>query len=123
MIINNESPDSNPVNMSISLDGDKQKQHVISSSAALQPGLQYMPGRKCKKGTYTISIGTDNDAINVKHPITLDADRWILITYSLADSANIIKNYGYLDPGLFKKINGKYASLNMYVESRRPPNL
>ncbi len=122
VIINNESVDRTPVNMSIALHDRKTGKDILQQTT-IQPGLQFIPGKKYKKGTYNITVGANDGALNIKHPITLDTDRWIIINYTLGDSANIMKTYGYLDTASHKKINGRYANLDMYVEYRRPPNL
>lgn len=122
VIINNESSDGLPVEMNVSLVKDKSTNTILARTP-LRPGLQFLPSKKIKKGSYFITVGANHDTLLLKQPLTLDTDRWIIITYTHKDSANIIKYHGILDTTHFKKINGKYANLDLYVESRRPPNL
>lgn len=124
IIINNDNAAKTPVNISVSLHGPNTpigKQ--ILSQAAVQPGLQFIPGKKYKKGTYSLYVSTPDGNLNIHHPLTLDSDRWIIINYTLGDSSNIVRTYGYLDTTSFKKINERYANLDLYIENRRPPNL
>jgi hypothetical protein len=123
IIINNENSYNTPINLSVSLSDKNEVVKEIVSGVSVQPGLQFIPGKKYKKGTYHLMVGTNNGDIHIKHPITLDTDRWIIINYLLGDSSSIVKTYGYLDTTSFKKVNGRYANLDVYIDNRRPPNL
>lgn len=123
IIINNENAYNTPVNVTVSLAGKGEQPKEMLPQTAVKPGLQFIPGKKYKKGTYYLKVGANDGSFNINHPITLDTDRWIIINYMLGDSANIVKTYGYLDTTSFKKVNGRYANLDVYIDNRRPPNL
>ncbi len=123
IIINNENAYQQPVNLTVSMHNNNDASKELLVSKTVQPGLQIIPGKKYRKGTYELNIGTDDGNLNIKHPITLDTDRWIIINYLLGDSSSIVKTYGYLDTTSFKKVNGRYANLDVYIDNRRPPNL
>lgn len=123
VIIHNENSDPKAVNVSIAMNETGEQKPLHQTELALQPGLQFLPGIKYKKGNYKLTVGTKDGSFSITQPISMDTDRWIIINYAHGDSVNIVKNYGYLDPDKFKVVNGKYANLDMYVENRRPPNL
>ncbi|WP_078832552.1 hypothetical protein [Sediminibacterium ginsengisoli] len=123
VVIHNENGDPKAVNVSIAMSESKERKPLHQTELSLEPGLQFLPGKKYKKGTYQLTVGTKDGSFSITQPISMDTDRWIIINYAHGDSANIVKNYGFLDTDKFKVINGKYANLDLYVENRRPPNL
>ncbi len=121
VIVNNESGENIPMHLIISdQENGKTKEDIHYS---LKPGLQKIPVRKFPKGSYAIQVNTHNGTICKKYPLALDTDRWVMVTYMQDDSLRLHKKYGYVDTSELKKVNGKYAGLNLYVENRRPPNL
>lgn len=123
IIINNENPYQQSVYLTVQMSGKTDHSKEVLANATVQPGLQFIPGKKYKKGTYELNIDAHDGTLTVKHPLTLDTDRWIIINYLLGDSSSIVKTYGYLDTTSFKKVNGRYANLDVYIDNRRPPNL
>jgi len=121
LIINNESGSQIPLNVSITHTNNGASVRTINNIA--QPGLQELEAGRFSKGTYSVSAETNNGFVAVKKDVSFDTDRWIIITYIYNDSLNIQKKYGYVDTSLLKKINGKYAGINLYSETRRPPSL
>ncbi|MFZ6022887.1 MAG: hypothetical protein ACOYVG_00355 [Bacteroidota bacterium] len=121
VIVNNESNEQISMQLVISDQVNGKTKEEINYS--LRPGLQHVPVRKFPKGSYAIHVNANNGTVCKKYPLALDTDRWIMITYMQDDSLRLQKKYGYIDTSELKKINGKYAGLNLYVENRRPPNL
>lgn len=121
VIVNNESGEEIPMHLVISdQENGKTKEEIKYS---LKPGLQQVPVRKFPKGSYAIQVNTNNGTVCKKYPLALDTDRWVMVTYMQDDSLRLQKRYGFVDTSELKKINGKYAGINLYVENRRPPNL
>ncbi|SDX48569.1 hypothetical protein SAMN05444410_11749 [Hydrobacter penzbergensis] len=123
IIVNNENAYQQPVYLTVQMSGKAEHSKEVLANATVQPGLQFIPGKKYKKGTYELNIDAHDGTLNVKHPLTLDTDRWIIINYLLSDSSSIVKTYGYLDTTSFKKVKGRYVNLDVYIDNRRPPNL
>lgn len=121
LIINNESGMDIPLNVSITSNIKGEPGETINNT--IKPGLQELDTRKFPKGAYSITAATNNSLISVKKSLSLDTDKWIMITYTHNDSMNIQKKYGYVDTSLLKKVNGKYTGLDMYIENRKPPTL
>jgi len=121
VIVNNESNEEIPLQMIITDQDNKKRKEEFSYS--LKPGLQHVPVRRFPKGSYDIQVNANNGTLCKKYPLALDTDRWIMVTYMQDDSLRLQKKYGYIDTSELKKINGKYAGLNLYIENRRPPNL
>ncbi len=121
VIVNNESSEQISMQLVISDQENGKTKEEINYS--LKPGLQHVPVRKFPKGSYAIQVNANNGTVCKKYPLALDTDRWIMVTYMQDDSLRLQKKYGYIDTSELKKINGKYAGLNLYVENRRPPNL
>jgi hypothetical protein len=121
LIINNDSNTDIPMNFVISEKGKKPNSKTISQT--IKPGLQELDAEKFVKGAYTISAETNNGQVCIKQNLSLDADRWIIINYVHNDSLNIHKKYGYVDVAALKKIDSKYAGIDMYSSSRRPASL
>lgn len=121
VIVNNESNEEISMQLVFSNQEDGKTRENLSYS--LKPGLQHVPVRKFPKGSYAIQVNANNGTVCKKYPLALDTDRWIMVTYMQDDSLRLQKKYGYIDTSELKKINGKYAGLNLYVENRRPPNL
>ena len=122
VIINNASSDRQPVDIKLNIIDQKEVSTVIAEQQ-IPAGIRQLPEKKYKEGVYQVSAGAGNGQLWFTRPFTLDSERWILINYIREDSANIIKSHGYLDTTVFKKINGLYATLNIYVENRRPAGL
>lgn len=121
VIVNNESSEQISMQLVISDQENGKTKEEINYS--LKPGLQHVPVRKFPKGSYAILVNANNGTVCKKYPLALDTDRWIMVTYMQDDSLRLQKKYGYIDTSELKKINGKYAGLNLYVENRKPPNL
>lgn len=122
VIINNTRSGRQPVDMQISFTDSKNQRKVIAEQE-VPAGLQQLPEKKIKEGTYQISVAANDSQVLITQPITLDGDRWIMINYVQQDSAAIIKLQGYLDTTRFTKINDQYATIDIYVDSRRPASL
>jgi hypothetical protein len=121
VIINNDSNTEIPMNLVISETGKKPSSKTISQT--IKPGLQELNAEKFAKGFYTISAETNNGQVCIKQNLSLDTDRWIIINYVQNDSLNIYKKYGYVDVAALKKIDSKYAGIDMYSSSRKPASL
>ena len=121
LIINNDSNTEIPMNLVIAPKNDKKAAKTISQT--IKPGLQQLNPEKFAKGSYIISAQTNNGQICNKQNLSLDSDRWIIINYIHNDSLGIYKKYGYVDTSVLKKIDGKYAGLDMYSGSRKPASL
>jgi hypothetical protein len=121
LIVNNDSNTDIPMNLVISEKGKKPNSKTITQT--IKPGLQELNAEKFVKGAYTISCETNNGQVCVKQNLSLDTDRWIIINYVHNDSLNIHKKYGYVDITALKKIDSKYAGIDMYSSSRKPASL
>lgn len=121
VIVNNDSNTEIPMNLVISETGKKPSSKTISQT--IKPGLQQLNAEKFAKGFYTISAETNNGQVCIKQNLSLDTDRWIIINYVQNDSMNIYKKYGYVDVAALKKIDSKYAGIDMYSSSRKPASL
>lgn len=117
----NNSDSGTPIDVSITRHTKGTANQTIH--ATLKPGLQELDSRNFSKGTYDVAAEANNGLVSVKKNMVLDSDRWVIITYTYHDSANIQKSYGYVDTAVLKKINGKYAGLDMYIENRKLPTL
>jgi hypothetical protein len=120
LLLYNNSENTTPVSVNIS---KPDLTTVKSLTSSLAPGLQELDLGRFAKGNYLITATTDNGQISVRKNLSLDDDRWVIINYSRQDSLKIQKVYGYVDTAVLKKINGKYAGIDLYTESRRPPTL
>lgn len=122
VIINNTRAGSKPVDMQISLT-DSKNHHMVIAEQEVPAGLQQLPGKKIKEGTYEFSVAANDSQVLITQPVTLDGDRWIMINYVQQDSAAIVKSHGYFNTTRFTKINNQYATIDIYVDSRRPASL
>lgn len=120
LLLYNNSETPTPVSVNIS---KPDHTTVKSLTSNLAPGLQELNLGRFSKGNYLITATTNNGQVSVKKNLSLDDDRWVIINYSQQDSLKIQKVYGYVDTAVLKKINGKYAGIDLYTESRRPPGL
>jgi hypothetical protein len=121
VIINNESNQELPIELSIIKKHDGSTRHTVTKT--LKPGLQEIAFRKFPKGAYAVTVKAHDGLIHTQQPLALDTDRWVMITYMHNDSLTIQKRFGYVDTQNLKKINGKYTGLELYIENRCPPNL
>ncbi len=122
VIVSNSNADGKPVDMKIMVT-DKKEASIVIAEQPIGTGLQQLPEKKLSEGTYQLSVTAHNNEVGTTQPITISTECWIIINYVQADSATIVKNEGYLDPNLYKKINGKYATISVSVNNRRPANL
>lgn len=122
VIVSNSNMDGKPVDMKIIVT-DKKESSTVIADQPISIGLQKLPEKKLSEGTYQLSVTAHNNEVGTTQPITVSAECWIIINYVQADSATIVKNEGYLDPNLYKKVNGKYATISVSVNNRRPANL
>ncbi len=120
LIVNNDSDKEVPLTVSIS-GNDRNSMKTITHT--IKPGLQELTPEKFSKGSYSISAEADHGAVTIKKQLSLDSDRWIMISFLHDDSLNIQKRYGIVDTSVLRKINGKYTGLDLYSENRRPPSL
>lgn len=120
-ILYNDSNKEIPLYISISNPGKANS--VKTYHQIIKPGMQEFEAGKFEKNTYLVSIESDNGKVSLSKTVTLDADRWIIINYTSRDSVSIVKKYGFLDTNSLKKIDGMYTGLDMFSETRRPPNL
>ncbi len=121
LIINNESANAIPIELLIRDKEDGKIRRNIKQ--AVKPGLQQVALGKLAKGSYELEVKANEGVIQQHYPLALDTDRWILLTYMHGDSIQLQKRYGYVDACKMKKLDGKYAGIDLYVENRRPPNL
>ncbi|MES2002917.1 MAG: hypothetical protein V4450_00245 [Bacteroidota bacterium] len=121
IIINNDSNKDVPLQVSITDAGSHTVSRTISQT--LRPGIQEIAAGKFAKGLYNVAVETDKGIVSISKPVSLDADRWIIINYTSTDSMSIAKKYGYVDTNFLKKINGKYTGIDLFSENRRPPSL
>lgn len=121
LIAYNNSDSGTPIDVSITCHTKGTAYQTIHTT--LKPGLQELNSRYFSKGAYNVAAEANNGLVSVKKNMVLDSDRWVIITYTYHDSASIQKSYGYVDTTVLKKINGKYAGLDMYIENRKLPTL
>lgn len=121
LVVYNNSDSGTPIDVSITHRTKGTVNQTIHTT--LKPGLQELDPRHFSRGAYDVTAEANNGLVSVKKNMVLDTDRWVIITYTYHDSANIQKSYGYVDTAVLKKINGKYAGLDMYIENRKPPTL
>ena len=121
VIVYNNSDTGIPINVSISHRNGESRAQTVNT--VLRPGFQELDARKFSKGSYHITAAANNGTVAIQKNLALDTDRWIIITYNYSDSLNLQRTYGYVDTAMLKKINGKYAGLDMYIENRKPPTI
>lgn len=102
---------------------DVDGEPALQTEQSVETGIRELPEKKMKEGTYVLTVSAHQEQIKIEHPLTFDSDRWIIINYSLQDSASILKSEGFIDPNRYKRIEGKYASISVYADTRRPANL
>lgn len=122
IIIHNSGKSGNVVDIRVDL-LDKNEGVALHAEQQVAPGIKELPEKKVKDGPYLLSVSANNALLQSSHPVTFDSDRWIIINYIEEDSATIIKSEGFIDANRYKKVNGKYASIQLYADSRRPANL
>ncbi len=102
---------------------DVDGEPALQTEQSVETGIRELPEKKVKEGTYVLTVSAHQEQIKIEHPITFDSDRWIIINYSLQDSASILKSEGFIDPNRYKRIEGRYVSVSVYADTRRPANL
>ncbi len=122
IIIHNSGKGGSPVDIRVDL-LDKNEGIALHAELHLAPGIKELPEKKVKDGSYLLTVSANNALLQTSHPITFDSDRWIIINYVEEDSTAIIKSIGFIDATRYKKVNGKYASIQLYADNRRPANL
>lgn len=121
VIINNESKEIVPLELVIK---DKEEGTVKASiNHQVRPGIQQIPVKKLKRGVYSLHLNTHKGNVSAEHFLSLDTDRWVMVTYTQSDSLSIQKKYGHVDTRRLKKINGQYTGIDLYIENRKPPTL
>ncbi len=122
LYVNNTSTIAETVDLSLSIIPKNEKTGVMIHQD-LKQGLQELPSRKLSEGVYEVKVNTNHNQVSMSQMLTVDSDRWVIINYEQQDSASIIKTNGYLDTTHYKKVDSGYASMYMYIDNRRPPNL
>ncbi|MDE3252664.1 MAG: hypothetical protein KGO92_07635 [Bacteroidota bacterium] len=121
--INNSSQLNQPVDLSLSIIPKDEKAMMVANQE-LKTGLQELPSQKLSEGVYEIRVAANQNQLNLSQMLTIDSDRWVIINYEVQDSATIVQTNGFLDTTHYKKVSGdKYASMYLYIDNRRPPNL
>lgn len=121
LIINNESQEAVPLQITLIGQGNQSPGHIITQT--VQPGIQELPAGKFHKGLYYIVAEAKKGIISQVRPLSLDGDRWIIVNYMSSDSLNIQRKYGFVDTSILKKADGRYTGIGLYSENRVLPTL
>lgn len=121
LIINNESQEAIPLQVTLTKQGNPSPGHIITQT--VQPGIQEFPAGKFYKGLYYIVAEAKKGIVSQTIPLSLDSDRWIIVNYMSGDSLSIQHKYGFVDTSILKKADGRYTGIDLYSENRILPTL